>query len=961
MNIGDHNKPENINYQQKQDQRKTLNNYYCIIHQNVQSLGNSVDKINLVLQEHPLCKVLCVTEHWKSEEQLQQIGIQGFKLASSFCREEGHHGGAAVYVEKNVMFQENRNLNKISVIGEFECAVVEYKIGNRHFVCCAIYRPPSGDRRIFFLKLEELLTHLNQTKIIIITGDFNIEMFYENNLNSELYSLMYSFSLKPKINGFTRVTSHSQSGLDNIFTNHINCTAEVLETHISDHSAQKMVVPLESIYDNRVSYRRFFTDNAKSNFQNELKQQDWQEVFEVSEQNVNLQWKLFISNFINIFNMCFPRRRIYPKQYKIKYKTNEKIQECKNRLDKLLVLYRHNKLFKFDYDNTKKEYDRLIIEQRKKDMESKIYNSDNKSKAMWVICNEIRGHVGNDDECKIPGDPYEVANKVNHYLSDLVPNIMQNLDNTQYNCEIPYNTETLCLRPITADNLVKLSNKLKNKYSSGADELPMSIIKTFLKEIKDILSYIINNSLKFGIFPEQLKLSEIKPLLKKGDPTVIENYRPISILNSFSKIFEHVVCAQLTDFMDKCNLFSNTQHGYIKGRSSISALYQFTQEILTNIENKNLAMGLFLDLSKAYDCLNHTILYDKLDRYGMRANTLDWIKSYLTNRQQRVIIKNDCNIVKSDIICTNVGVPQGSVLGPILFVIYINDLNNSTRQMNFTITNYADDTSLLISDKSTVGLGYNGEKAFDSVRQWFTMNKLHLNQDKTNLIIFRTKRSHADMPQSFDLSGTSIPLSQQTKLLGIYLDEFMSWSPHINNTALKLSSISYGIRVLSKYLKLECLKILYYANFESILRYGIILFGCSSDMQKVFIIQKRTIRAMMHMKFNQTCKGVFKSVGLMTAYAIYIFECIMFTVKNREKFRTQNDHLYSTRATNVLLPPHRLTLTEKNCFYMCAKFYNKLPISLKTISTTSQLKKHLKEFLIQLEPYSISEFLDVSF
>nr|CAI5863028.1 unnamed protein product [Callosobruchus analis] len=243
LQFGDHNKPENINYQQKQEQRKTLNNYYCIIHQNVQYLGNSVDKINLVLQEHPLCKVLCVTEHWKSEEQLQQIGIQGFKLASSFFREEGHHGGAAVYVEKNVMFQQNRNLNKISVI-------------------------------------------------------------------------------------------------------------------------------------------------------------------------------------------------------------------------------------------------------------------DNKSKAMWVICNEIRGHV--------PGDPYEVANKVNHYLSVLVPNITQNLDNTQYNCEIPYR-ETLCLRPITADSLVKLSNKLKNKYSSGADELPTSIIKTFLKEIKDILSYIVNNSLKFGIFPEQLKLSEIKP------------------------------------------------------------------------------------------------------------------------------------------------------------------------------------------------------------------------------------------------------------------------------------------------------------------------------------------------------------------------------------------------------------------------------------------------------------------
>lgn len=911
-----------------------------------------------MLHQNPNCLVLCVTEHWKSEQQLTVIGIQGFKLASSFCREEGHHGGAAIYLRQNTPFQVNKKLCKLSVCGSFECAGVDFKIGKSQIICYVIYRPPNGNKEIFFVKLEELLTHLDQNKLIIITGDFNIDMSTDNYLKHDLLSLMYSFSLKPKIHAFTRVTANSQTCLDNIFINCQNSVAEIMEYHISDHSAQKVTIPIIKSEKSKIIYKRCFMQNEMNNFKTELQQQDWQEVLEVPEQNVNEQWDAFILNFINIFNMCFPKKSMrMGQQKKSQYLNNAEVQECKNRLDTLLILSRYNENFKTEYNNTKKEYDRLIIEQRKKNIENRIYRSDNKSKTMWSLCNELRGQIEDVDECKIPGQPHEVANAVNRHLTNIVPNLMKNLEHVEFNCEIPQNEEELILKPIKPDDLLEISKRLKNKFSSGADEIPIKIVKLFVQEIREVLCYIINNSLKYGIFPEQLKVSEIKPLLKKGDPELIDNHRPISLLNSFSKLFEYVVSIQITDFMHTHNLFNPCQHGYIKERSTISALYEFTQHIIQCLENKQVAMGLFLDLSKAYDCLDHSILYQKLLKYGLRANILSWIKSYLSNRQQCVVIKTNGSTTKSDIAITNVGIPQGSVLGPILFVVYINDLSDCLKNMDISMINYADDTSIIVQGSNMDELCEKGQKAFTSLMQWFTMNKLIVNKEKTDLIIFRSKRSQVEVPENITFSNAVININKHTKVLGIHLDEFISWNHHIDFLTLKLSKISYGIRVLSKYLESNCIRIIYFANFESVIRYGILLFGGSSDIQKAFIIQKRTIRTMNHMQFNQTCRGVFKSLGIMTVYALYIYECIMFTVKNRNKFCLQNQHEYNTRNTNILLPAHRLTLTEKNSFYRSAKFYNKLPDHIKRIHGIASFKRKLKLLLIQLEPYSILEFL----
>lgn len=316
------------------------------------------------------------------------------------------------------------------------------------------------------------------------------------------------------------------------------------------------------------------------------------------------------------------------------------------------------------------------------------------------------------------------------------------------------------------------------------------------------------------------------------------------------------------------------------------------------------------------------------------------------------MIQDGYDEIKSDIQSSSVGIAQGSVLGPILFIIFLNDLGNISH--DFTITNYADDTNLLVSGSNMEQLLINAENALSLTSNWFSQNKLILNDNKTKLVLFRTKQYQIEKPENILLCGKNCTINNNTKFLGITIEEFLSWHDHINNLCLKLSSIGYGIKVVSKYMNLNTLKILYHANFESVLRYGMLFWGSSLELQRVFVIQKRIIRVINKMNYLESCRGIFKKLNVLTVYGLYIFECLMFVMKNRDKF--ENANVRSNRNHNLLYPNHRLTITEKSPYYMCIKFYNKLPNSIKLINSVSKWKKTLKEKLIETEPYSLQDF-----
>lgn len=892
---------------------------------------------------------------------MKSLPIQTFKLASAVCREEGLHGGVAVYVKQNIKCVERKKMSDLSVIGTFECAVAECFTGQA-IIVIAIYRPPTGDISKFLDKLETVLNNVcTENKTILISGDFNIDMKNDSSNKTNLLSLMESFNLYPTISQDTRITTTTRSCIDNIFSNlGRSLKGVVIQTHLSDHTAQKLTLEIYKDTTQYHIYKRLFNKNSIDNFKNQLNQQDWQLVHEIMDTNVDKKWDMFVNQFLLLFNQSFPLRLVPKMGAKTFTYNDESLGKIKNELDVLLVLSRYDQKYQNEYKTTKIKYDKLLKVCRSKSYENRILKSENKNRTMWAICNEICGKQGRDSSCQLEGVPLDIAENYNNYLLETIKDIKNSLNASHHTVNIQENDQSLYLRPVSPDEVVDISRSLKNKFSSGDDGIPTSILRAIIEEIKTILAHLINCSFKHGIFPRQLKLALITPLFKEGDPQSLNNYRPISILSSFSKFFETAMSIRVTSFVKQCNIISETQHGYLRGKSTQTAIYQFTHSILNLLENNKLALGMFIDLSKAYDCIDRNYLIEKMEMYGIRGNALEWFSSYFSDRQQRVKVAKGGKTAKSSIVLNNDGIAQGSVIGPLAFLLFINDLNSIVDDPNSFIVNFADDTNLITGHEDIPELISQGNILFSKTKQWFEENHLAVNKNKTKIIIFSTNRTRKFKPSSIQINNEEIEISNEGQFLGVIIDEYLKWSPHIHKLSKSLNSVCYAMRVNSKYVSKNVMKTLYYANFETRMRYGIIFWGSNSEIENIFIVQKRILRVILGMDVRESCRGTFKQNNILTVHALYLYECLMFLFSNKDLFAMNKPNLtYNTRTLDLNYPIHRLTLTEKNPSYMCLRIYNKLPNELRNMEDERKFKKEIKKLLLSLEPYNLNDYFEM--
>ncbi|XP_045470540.1 uncharacterized protein LOC123677854 [Harmonia axyridis] len=655
-----------------------------------------------------------------TELQTKQGQLKNFCVTAPLTKKneipEGSHGGSALYFHKNIKGKTRKQLQKFSKYGEFECAAGEWTTKKRQFIVLSIYRPPNGSIKTFLSAMEKVLEKIHQeNKEIIIAGDFNIELLRPNKDASELLNLMESFNLNPVINQDTRVTDRSSSSIDNIFTNISDWESSVFNIHVSDHKAQKLSFLIEIEKNNNLKFCRFYGLQEKKTFLEELFSQSWELVREADTQNVDEQWNIFMSDFTNIFNKNFPKKLSINKKHLSKYRSPE-IEEIKKRLDILLIMSNASKQHMDLYRNTKKEYDHALKKQRTKSYEERVIRSDNKSKTMWQICKEISGTIKDQENYQLEGTPEEIAENLNIHFNNTVTDILKNLPTIAINySHMKYIDKSFYLKPTTPTEVENLGESIKNKFSSGDDEIPIMIVKLALPAVSKIISYIINNSFKYGIFPESLKMALIKPIFKEGHPEILSNYRPISLLPAFSRVFEMLVSARIINFFNEEDLFNHTQHGYLHGRSTQTAIFQFVQYILELLEDKKMALGIFLDISKAYDSLNMEYLLKKLEFYGVRGNANDWLKSYMSYRKQRVTVTKDNITSKSKILTRTIGIDQGSVIGTLLFIIYLNDLGNIIQNSEGNIVNFVDDTNLLTGAEDFEELTRRASHIFNDV------------------------------------------------------------------------------------------------------------------------------------------------------------------------------------------------------------------------------------------------------
>ena len=442
------------------------------------------------------------------------------------------------------------------------------------------------------------------------------------------------------------------------------------------------------------------------------------------------------------------------------------------------------------------------------------------------------------------------------------------------------------------------------------------------------ISILINQSLLTGIFPDQIKTAKIIPLYQKNDDEIMNNYRPISLLPVFSKIFEKVVQNQVYHYLNSNNLLYGSQHGFRETYSTETAVIELIDYLKHQIDKKHIPLSLFLDLSKAFDTINFDIMLLKLRKLGINNISLNWFESYLTNRKQFVSF----NGVDSTLLETKTGVPQGSVLGPLLFIIYINDLNRVSNF--FKVICFADDSTLIVSlCFSTAHCNYclnnnsftsnmiNNE--LEKIFNWFCLNKLSINPDKTKYMLFRNKqKSLADLTLPIlKMDNKILKQVNEFLYLGTFLDEHLSWETHINYISNKISKNNGILRRLKFTVPKNILKILYYSLVNPYLNYSILAWGY--NLNRIEKLQKQSVRIITHSYYLEHTGNLFKSLKILKVEDIFKLKQILF-YKNfitnklphpiKDILTIQHSELRACHTSYFLKPPAK-TNTEiaKQC------------------------------------------------
>jgi hypothetical protein len=667
-----------------------------------------------------------------------------------------------------------------------------------------------------------------------------------------------------------------------------------------------------------------------NNFVQAISNIDFSEHLDSSDHaNPNFNYGIFENIINDTKNEHLPYKKVKLRKHKHKicpWMTTGIINSIKFR-DKLYKKFKSCETDKPEYTSLKtnlKTFNKILkksIRQAKAlyyhDKFTKYHNNIKKT---WETINSLfskkHGNKAISSFFKIDGisvsDPMTISNKFNAFFTNIGPLFASKIDPPSHKSFMDFlknkTNSTFRFKEITPADVIKTISSLTSKPSSGHDNITSTLIKKIARPLSLPLSLIINQSLKTGIFPDRLKLAKVIPIFKKDDSTIFDNYRPISLLPVISKIFERIVFNQMYTYLTTNNLLYDSQHGFRMQHSTETASLEFIDKINMSLDNGFTPLALFLDLSKAFDTLNHEILLTKLDYYGISGIEYLWFKSYLTNRQQFTLYSE----TNSDSLPLNTGVPQGSILGPLLFLIYVNDINYASDFFDMLL--YADDTTLItpLCASNLCSITPNLNDELGKIYDWLCLNRLSLNVKKTKYMIFRYPQRTflpTDYP-SLILANTPIERVEQFDFLGLTISETLSWLPHISKISIKISKAIGILNRLKNILPPNVLILIYNSLINSHMSYCVLAWGfCSSRIIK---LQKKAIRIINRSKYNAHTEPLFKRSKILKFDDLFKLKALQFFFKYKDGtipkyFHNMFEgiapnHNYDTRSHNIIRP-----------------------------------------------------------
>ena len=947
------------------------NNLYrfSLLNINIRSLQKNFDNFEeflFTLNTFPF-SLIGITETWLHSTSPPIFNIDNYELIHT-DRTNGKGGGVALYIRNDLQYKIRHDI-QIEGIETLFLEIIDDKYKNK--IVGVIYRPPNNVADTFLDKLESCLEFVSrENKDIYIMGDFNIDLSLPYTvLGQHFINLLSSFSFKSLIDKPTRITNVTHTIIDNIFSNVIdNEQNGIIYYDISDHLPIFTICPnnkhvLKTPNKEHLTRRKETHCNVES-LKRDLSQENWNDIY--FERDVNSSYEKFINKLLCLYDKNIPLTRI-----KLSKKRNKqpwitqgiiKSISTRTRLYKISLRLPTNEN-QNKYKKYRNKLTSIIRLSRKLYYSNKIENSKDNNKLLWQTINDILGKKRstlNNIEFKDNGhpiqDPIDVANAFNKYFNNIGPDLASKIINKKDDFLIYLNdnvNQSLFFNPTNIHEILEIVRSLKCSKSSGYDELSVFLLKQIIHFIASPLLHIFNLSLSQGIFPDPLKIAKIIPIYKKDDQSNIANYRPISLLPSISKILEKIAYKRLYSFLNMNNLLIPNQYGFRKNHSTDYAILQLSDKIIDSIAKKEHTVGVFMDLSKAFDTMDHCILIRKLKTYGVRGTVLSWFEDYLRNRQQYVIFKSK----KSNISTVKCGVPQGSILGPLLFLIYMNDIVNASPLLTYVL--FADDTNVFYSHTDLNILITTLNLELNKLSSWFKSNKLSLNINKTNCMYF--KNIHSKYAPYFNILIDDMPIIEKevTTFLGVMIDSNLTWNSHINNICM-LVSRGIGILYKLKYcLSQKSLFMLYNSLILSHISYCNIVWGNSNKMKIMLIyrLQKKALRICTHSYYIAHTDPIFYELKTLQIADIHIFQTAIFMYKfwiNTIPLAFRNIfvynssiHSYPTRhSSDFHLTNPKIIMAYKSIRHHGPDIWNALPDKIKHSASLYSFKASMKKYLI---------------